>query len=207
MPDGSTQRSPLAMVVLALLAEAPMHAYRMHELIKERGKDTVVNVAQRNSVYQAIARLRRAGLIRVQETSRDEGRPERVVYHITEDGTAALRAWVTDMLAVPAREFPLFPAALSFLVLLPPREAQRQLEARLAALEHQLGASEAVTTAALSSGLPRLFLVEDEYRHAMMRAELVFLRDLIQDLRSKKLTWSKEWVRKVAAAMAAAGPR
>jgi len=195
------------MVVLALLAEAPMHAYRMHELIKERGKDSVVNVAQRNSVYQTIARLLRARLIRVHETERAEGRPERVVYHITDDGAAALRAWVADVLAVPAREFPLFPAALSFLVLLPPNDARRRLEARVAALEAQLGTAEAVTTAARASGLPRLFLVEDEYRHAMVRAELAWLRDLIDDLRSRRLTWSKEWVRKVAAAMAGGGHR
>jgi DNA-binding PadR family transcriptional regulator len=71
------------MVVLALLEEGPMHVYRMHELIKTRGKDTVVNVAQRNSVYQTIARLVRNGLVRLRETSRDEGRPERAVYENT----------------------------------------------------------------------------------------------------------------------------
>ncbi len=95
-----------------------MHAYRMHELIKARGKDTVVNVAQRNSVYQTIGRLLRSGLIRVQRTVRDEGRPERVVYEITDEGSATLQSWLKAMLAVPATEFPEFPAALAFLPLL-----------------------------------------------------------------------------------------
>ena len=76
------QRSPLAMVILGFVAEAPSHAYRMHELIKQRGKDKVVNVAQRNSVYQAIAQLQAAELIRVRETQQEEGRPERVIYEI-----------------------------------------------------------------------------------------------------------------------------
>ncbi len=35
----------LAMMVLALLVEEPMHAYRMQQLIREREKQDVVNVA------------------------------------------------------------------------------------------------------------------------------------------------------------------
>src|SRR5262245_46087896 len=82
----SPRRSTLAMAVLALVVEAPMHAYRMQQLIKERHKDDVVNVAQRNSIYQTIDRLLRDGLIAVKETSREENRPERTVYEITKAG-------------------------------------------------------------------------------------------------------------------------
>jgi len=41
------KRSPLALAVLVLLHEAPMHPYRMQRLIKDRGKDQVINVGQR----------------------------------------------------------------------------------------------------------------------------------------------------------------
>src|SRR5689334_9712409 len=109
MPASGPPRSPIAMVVLALLHEAPMHAYRMHELIRERGQDKVVNVAQRNSVYQAIARLERDALIRVQSTVKGEGRPERVVYRITPEGSRTLRDWLTSTLRAPVREYPSFP--------------------------------------------------------------------------------------------------
>jgi DNA-binding PadR family transcriptional regulator len=159
--DRSRQRSPLAMTVLALLFEEPMHAYRMHELIKARGKDTVVNVAQRNSVYQTIGRLLRSGLIRVKKTLHDEGRPERVVYEITDDGAETLRDWLRSMLAEPSITFPEFPAALSFLMVLPQREAQRHLETRLAVLEGQLAQARTMTKGALEVGVPRLFLIED----------------------------------------------
>ncbi|HEX2184697.1 MAG TPA: PadR family transcriptional regulator, partial [Chloroflexota bacterium] len=94
MTSRAERRSPLAMVVLALLAEAPMHAYRMQQLIKEREKDKVVNVAQRNSIYQTIDRLRRAGLIAVRETWREERRPERTVYEITPYGSETLEQWL-----------------------------------------------------------------------------------------------------------------
>ena len=49
------------MVLPALLLEAPMHPYRMQQMIKDRGQDQLVNVAQRNSVYQALDRLVRDG--------------------------------------------------------------------------------------------------------------------------------------------------
>jgi DNA-binding PadR family transcriptional regulator len=196
-------RSPLAMVVLALLLEAPMHAYRMQQLIKERAKDTVVNVAQRNSVYQAIAILLRKGLIRVDETSREGGRPERTVYQVTEEGTATFYRWLRSMLSTPGREFPIFPAALAFLMMISPDDAIRQLSARMATLKKQLAESRATFKAVRSSGLPRLFLLEDEYRQSMLRAEIDWLSKVIADLRSKELSWSKEWIRKVAQKMEA----
>ncbi|WP_035055526.1 PadR family transcriptional regulator [Andreprevotia chitinilytica] len=202
MADRSRQRSPLAMVVLSLLAEAPMHAYRMHELIKQRAKDSVVNVAQRNSVYQTIARLLRSELIRVQTTARDDGRPERVVYEITEEGGEALQDWLKAMLSSPTAEFPEFPAALAFLPVLSPEEVQRQLEARVTVLEGQLAQISAGMKGALAGGLPRLFLVEDEYRQTMLQAELGWVRALIDELRAKTITWSPAWLREIAAAFA-----
>src|SRR5215471_2430466 len=112
MADPALPRSPLWLIVLALACEEPMHPYRMQSLIKERGKDHVANVAQRNSVYQTIDALLRANLIAVRETARDENRPERTVYEATDDGRRALHAWLRTVLSTPAREFPDFPAAL-----------------------------------------------------------------------------------------------
>lgn len=198
MPGRADQRSTLAMVVLALLEEAPMHPYRMHELIKQRGKSSVVNVAQRNSVYQTLSRLVRAGLVEVHETSKDEGRPERVVYRPTETGRATLRGWLAEMLQQPAREFPELPAALSFLMLLAPREVERLLSARIEAQRARLTASEKAGREVMATGLPALFLLEDAYRGAMLRAEIAWLESIVRDLGKGTLTWSKAWIRKIA---------
>jgi len=200
MTTRSRQRSPLAMVVLALLLEAPMHVYRMHELIRQRGKDSVVNVAQRNSVYQTIARLLGAELIRVQETSQQEGRPERVVYALTEAGAETLHEWLAAMLAEPGRDFPEFPAALATIMVLSPAVAQAQLEQRRTALERQLAENTAMTEAVLARGLPRLFLLEDDYRQTLWKAEIAWLGRLIGELRSGEISWDEEWLRGVAAA-------
>jgi DNA-binding PadR family transcriptional regulator len=171
------------MVVLALACEEPMHPYRMQQLIKQRGKDRIANVAQRNSVYQTIDALVRAGLLEVQKTERDENRPEKTIYAPTDEGRRTLHAWIRTVLAEPAREFPDFPAALS---LLDPSftvaELRGLLETRIAALETQLRGHEQPFP-----GLPRMFLLEEEYLAAIVRAELAWLRGIVDDLRSGRL--------------------
>ncbi|KUL40659.1 PadR family transcriptional regulator [Actinoplanes awajinensis] len=181
------KRSPLATLLLALLVEAPMHPYRMLQVIKERGQDQLVNVAQRNSVYQALDRLVREGLARAGETTREAGRPERTVYEVTEEGAATLHRWLLEMLPAPAREFPEFPVALAFLALLGPAQTRDLLTRRADAVQERLTALEAQAP----PGLPRLFLLEDEYRAAVLRAELTWLRGVVTDLENNTLTWDR----------------
>ncbi|MET8153861.1 PadR family transcriptional regulator [Actinoplanes sp. NPDC049668] len=190
MTSAEPRRSTLAMMLLALLAEAPMHPYRMQQMIKERGQDQLVNVAQRNSVYQALDRLVRDGLARPGGTAREPGRPERTVYEITPAGRATLRRWLTDMLPTPAREFPEFPAALAFLPILDPAEVRALLERRIAALREKV----ALIQGQAPPGLPRLFLIEDEYRAAMLGAELAWLGALVDDLASGRLSWDENLI-------------
>jgi len=187
---GSRALSPLAVVVLALLLEAPMHAYRMQQLIKDRHKDEVVNVAQRNSIYQAIDRLRRAELITVRGTAKDAGRPERTVYEITAPGARAARDWLRNTLANPASEFPVFPAALAFLPLLPVDDVTERLAHRLEALDDRLQGIDGELVDA--TGPPRLLQVETEYRRALLVAERDWLRGLLDELRSGALRWHTE---------------
>ncbi|MGX7729992.1 PadR family transcriptional regulator [Rhodococcus sp. 2H158] len=182
------RKSVLAMALLSMLSEEPMHAYRIQQLIKERHKDDVVNVAQRNSVYQTLDRLLRDGLIEVQTTERAENRPERTTYRLTEPGRVILRQWLTTMLAEPAREFPEFPAALAFLPSLTPDEAAAALRARVAALERSLEAL-AAGLADAAAFLPRLFVVEDEYRRAVLATELGYVRALTDDIAAGRLRW------------------
>jgi DNA-binding PadR family transcriptional regulator len=193
--NGAYRRSPLALVVLALLYEAPMHPYRMQQLIKERGKDDVVNVRQRASVYQTIDRLRRLRLITPREITREEKWPERTVYELTDEGRRTFREWMNEALSTRAREFPEFPVAVSLLGLLTSEEALRQLETRVAALEDEAARIDSQFGAAAAVGLPRLFLLETEYQRATLKAELEWVRAVVDDLRAGRLTWSEEWLR------------
>ncbi|MGH3305052.1 MAG: PadR family transcriptional regulator, partial [Streptosporangiaceae bacterium] len=116
--ESEFRSSPLALAVLSLLHAAPLHPYAMQRLLKEWGKDAVVNVGQRANLYKTIRRLLDAGLIAVLQTERDQQYPERTVYELTDAGSRATLDWLTEMLARPRNEFPRFPAALSFIMLL-----------------------------------------------------------------------------------------
>jgi len=172
-----------------------MHPYRMQRMLKERGQDRLVNVAQRNSVYQALDRLVRDGLARPASTTREGGRPERTVYEITEAGAATMRRWLTGMLPAPAREFPEFPAALAFIAVLAPAEVRSLLARRI---EEQTARLAAIRAQA-PPGLPRLFLIEDEYRAAMLTAEISWLRGLVADLADGTLTWDLAMIQQTLA--------
>src|SRR4051812_26449111 len=132
--------SPLAVTVLAMLQYKPLHPYGIQRLIKQWGKDKVVNVGQRTSLHRTIDRLAADGLISVRETERDQAYPERTVYEITEAGRSAAREWLLDMVARPKPEFPEFPAALSHLLMLAPQEIRDALERRIEAVGRALAA-------------------------------------------------------------------
>jgi DNA-binding PadR family transcriptional regulator len=184
------RRSVLAVAVLSMLTTEPMHPYRMQQLIKEWHKDDVVNVTQRNSIYQTIDRLLRDGLIEVQSTERAENRPERTTYRITPAGRATLREWLRAMVATPAREYPEFPAALSFLPSLSEAEAIAALEERTVRLGQRL--SELDTE--LRHGrtfLDRVFLIESELKREVAAAELRYVRSLLTGLRAGGVSWER----------------
>ena len=188
--ESDVRPSPLALAVLSLLHAAPLHPYAMQRLLKEWGKDGVVNVGQRANLYKTIRRLLEAGVIAVRQTERDQQYPERTVYELTEAGSQATVDWLTEMLTLPRNEFPQFPAALSFMMLLPPAEATAVLAQRADALRGQVAALDA--TLQSIAGLPRAVGMDDEYQRAMMAAELTWVEGIVADLKSGALTWSKK---------------
>jgi DNA-binding PadR family transcriptional regulator len=198
------RRSSLGLMILCTLSEEPMHPYRVQKLIRERGKDRVVNVRQRGSVYQALGRLERLGLIKVQGTVQTESHPDRTIYAITDLGRNTARRWLLKTLGTIEEEFPEFPAGVSVLAMLKPAEARKQFEIRASAVQAALSQFEAERQEL--KNLPRLFLLEDEYRAAVLAAELKWLQSVIADLGSKALDWNEQWVRKIAAQFATPDP-
>jgi DNA-binding PadR family transcriptional regulator len=192
------QRSSLGLIVLWLLFDEPKHVYRMQKLIESQGKDRVVNVRSRASLYQTIERLQRLGLVEVRETVRTEAHPDRIVYAITATGREAAREWLSEMLSSTGGEFPEFIAAVSILFGLPPEDARRQLELRADRLAAELAETESELRG--YPELPRLFLLEEEYRRTLLAAELEWVRGVVDDLRDGRLTWSERWLREMAAA-------
>ena len=186
---GRGQLSPVVMAVLALLAGEPMHVYRMQQLIKERGVDMVVNVRNRSGLYAAIERLARDRLIDVHAVERDSRHPERTVYTLTSQGREALLTGLRESLATANPEFPLFPAAISFLYLLSPVDARRQLTQRAQELSTRLAGTQLVISESARHGVPRLYYLEHQYTEGVITAELAWIHSVCADIDAGTLTW------------------
>lgn len=195
--DEKFRHSPLAMAVLSLLHAGPLHPYAMQRLIKLWGKDQVVNVGQRANLYKTIRRLQEAGLVAVLQTERDQRYPERTVYELTDAGREAVPGWLEEMIAAPRNEFPQFPAALSFVMILGPERTLAAMQQRAQALAASLAGIDA-SLEEYSAALPRVTLMDDEFQRAVTAAELAWLNGVIKDLEAGTLTWSYEMFAEVA---------
>lgn len=190
-----SSRDVIALTVLALLTEQPRHPYDMQRLMRERHKDFAIGKAR--SFYDAVARLLRDGLIESLETSREGKRPERTIYRITDEGREEFVTWLTDLLSRPVTEYPVFTVAVNFLPCLTPAAVARALQERAVALEAGLAGLDAGLRALQEQlALPRLVLLEHEHTRALHRAELAWVRTVIDDIQSGRLTWDvfRSWV-------------
>ncbi len=179
MPKRSHPANPLALAVLALLFERPMHPYEMGVILKQRHKEESIKLRY-GSLYTVIDLLQQRGFISARETSREGRRPERTIYEITPSGRDELRAWMADLIAEPVKEYPQFEAALCLLPVLPPDEALELLRRRSERLMQQAQTVAGQIGEAGRHNLPPLFLIEAEYRLALLKAERHFVADLIR---------------------------
>jgi DNA-binding PadR family transcriptional regulator len=189
-------RTPLALAVMNLLLERPMHPYEMKLKMKERGHDQVIRL-KGGSIYDTVVRLEEGGFIASQAPSREGRRPERTVYSITGAGRDEITAWLRELLAQPVNEYPQFGAALAFFAALDQDEVVRLLKVRTALLEGQAAGEEKQLKTFMEMGLPRLFLVEVEYALAMKRAEADWVRKLIVEIEGGRLWITKEQMKDV----------
>ncbi|MFD1658031.1 PadR family transcriptional regulator [Streptomyces caeni] len=183
--------NPLALAVMVLLTEKPMHPYEIAQTLRRRGKDTSLKINY-GSLYTVVQNLEKHGFVEVAEVQRQGNRPERTLYGITDAGREEAVEWLSDLLAVPAREFPVFEAALSLIAVLHPDEVARLLRERLAGLE--------VGAAGLRGGLeklyetlPRLVLIESEYQLHMIDAQAAWVRGFLDELTEGTFPGLKEW--------------
>ncbi len=168
----------LALAVLVLLAEHPMHPYEIAATLKMRHAEGSIKIRY-GSLYTVIEGLQRDGLVAVKEIVRDGRRPERTIYQITPAGQERMQSWLRELIEIPFKEYPKFEAALALLPAVPPTEAVALLEARsrrLAAMAEEIRACIDVVTTTVEP----LFLVENEYRLALVDAERQFIEGFLR---------------------------
>lgn len=180
----------MALAVLATVVQRPMHRYEIASLMRARGKDQDMDVKW-GSLYTVVQNLEKYGFIAAVESTRAGGRPERTVYGITDAGREEMADWVRELLAVPDNEASRFEAGLSIAGVLHPDEVTTMLRRRAAALDGQI--AELRSTLADATHVPRLFLIEDEYRLALREAEATWVRRLLTELADGTLPGLAQW--------------
>ncbi len=183
----------LALTLLVQLAERPMYPYEMASVLRERGKDQAIKINW-GSLYTVVQNLDKHGFIEAVNVAREGRQPERTTYRITDAGLAEMKDWLRELLATPEREYTRFEAGLSDCAILGPDAVIDLLRQRLAALDEG-NAKAAEDLKAWQKQIPRLFLIEGEYRLAMLRAEAEWVRGLIQEITDGSLPDVDAWRR------------
>jgi DNA-binding PadR family transcriptional regulator len=181
----------LALSLLTLLTERPMYPYEMAATLRERGKDQAIKINW-GSLYTVVQNMEKYGFIEAVEVAREGRQPERTTYQITDAGRAELKDWLRELLSVPEREYTRFEAALADSAVLPPDELIGLLQQRLDALEAANAGRQAQINA-LTTQIPRLFLIESEYHLALRRAEAEWVRGLLKEFTDGTFPGIKEW--------------
>jgi DNA-binding PadR family transcriptional regulator len=186
--------NPLALAVLSLLVERPMHPYEMSSTMRERVKEESIKLNY-GSLYSVVDSLVKHGLIEVQETIREGRRPERTVYAITEPGRTELVDWLSELLSVPVKEFTQFEAALSLMPCMPPDEVSRLLAIRRTRLDNEIVSLRAIIEDMANQGMPYLWAIEGDYLLTLREAESKFVDSLIKKIDDGTLDGVEVWRR------------
>lgn len=186
--------NPLALAVLALLAEKPMHPYEMSSTLRERAKEQSIKLNY-GSLYSVVDSLVRHRLIDIQETVREGRRPERTVYAITDPGRIELVDWLSELLSVPVKEYLQFEAALSLMPVLSPEVVIRLLEVRRTRLDAEIASNDGVMASMADHGMPYLWTIEVDYVQTLRRAERDFVQATIDRLTKEDLPEVRAWKR------------
>ena len=184
--------NPLALAVLACLAERPMHPYEIASQLRERHKDMSIKLNY-GSLYSVIEALCRHKFIVAQETIREGRRPERTIFALTEAGNVELHDWLSELLARPVKEYTQFEAGLSLLSVLPPETAVALLRQRCHAIEIELAKLASIRELTDRMNVPRLFMIENEYWAMLRTVELEWVRALADDIESDGLEGMDRW--------------
>ena len=184
--------NPLALTVLSYLSRGPMHPYDMVRTLRDNADGRSVKFTSA-SVYMVVQQLAKAGFVVAHETLRTGMRPERTTYALTEAGRQEWHRWLRELIEDPRHEYPQFVVALALLAALPPGEVADLLRERSSRVAQVRAETQAMIDTALAGGLAPLFLVDEEYRVALLDAEMAFLGSLIGRITDPEDGWAESW--------------
>ncbi|WP_307713639.1 PadR family transcriptional regulator [Streptomyces sp. V4I23] len=181
---GPAPASPLALLVLGLLLERPMTPRELARTAAERAADSPVESLPTpvDEEFAAVAgALREAGL--TDAAAHSDG----LSYGLTDRGRAEFARHVVALLDTPDRQPPAFVTAVGYLGALDRDRATAALRERVGRLRERAGRIEQALAA--GGGIPRLFLIENEYALRMCRAELGWIEEVLAEIGAGALAW------------------
>jgi DNA-binding PadR family transcriptional regulator len=188
MPELVGDVSPLALSILELLDERPMHPYELAATMRERHHDEFIRL-NFGTLYHTVDALERNGWIVPLEREKEGRRPERTIYQLTEPGRELLIKVVGEIVAQPKREFANFAAGLMFMHHLESGHAAQLLRERSDALRAVTEKLTRIMGELRATGVTRLALVELEHKIAMLEAERAWVIKLEREITSGELEW------------------
>ena len=187
---GRNVMTPLAIAVLALLDERPMHPYEMYQLLVARREDLLVKVRP-GSLYHVVARLADEEMVAAEGIGRAGNRPERTTYRITDSGRTALRGRIAELLRTPVQEYPIFRLALAEAHTLPQENVVALLDERVEYLGQSRTDMDVLLDWARSRAIPRRYYFVLEYIRATIQAELGWIEVFAAELGSGAVPWEQ----------------
>jgi DNA-binding PadR family transcriptional regulator len=182
----------LGLAVLAYLTREPMHPYELGRTLRHNDDGRSIKFSH-GSLYMVVQQLAKAGFIAPRETSRQGQRPERTVYALTEAGSRELHDWMRELVEDPKHEYPQFVAALSLIGAMHPDDVVDLLHERLRRLAEDRAEIRALIDDTVTAGSHPLFLVEEEYRLALLWGESLFVKRFIDQITDPEHGWGALW--------------
>jgi DNA-binding PadR family transcriptional regulator len=188
MADATLDISPLALSILELLDERPMHPYELAATMRARHHDEFIRL-NFGTLYHTVDTLERDGWIVPLEREKEGKRPERTVYELTPTGRGLLLRVVSDLLGQPKREYPHFAAGLMFMHHRDAAKAVEHLNERWHSLDTHVEKLKQIMAELRDNGVSRLSLIELEHKIAMLESESRWVRGLGREITEGKLEW------------------
>ena len=180
--------SPLALSILELLSERPMHPYELAHTMRARHHDEFIRL-NFGSLYHTVEVLERNGWIVPTEREKEGRRPERTIYRLTDPGRRVLMQVVGTIVSEPKREYLHFSAGLMFMHHLGAKEAAQRLAQRSQALQQTITKLTHILDELHASGHSRLTVIELEHKIALIRAERSWVESITKEINEGKLEW------------------
>ena len=187
--DETSDISPLALSILELLDQRPMHPYELASTMRDHHHDEFIRL-NFGSLYHTVDGLERNGWIVPAEREKEGRRPERTIYQLTPSGREVLVRVISDILARPRREYPHFAAGLMFMHHLDAARAAELLQTRAMALAAITAKLSHILSELQTHGLKRLALIELEHKIATIEAERLWVLKIAKEIADGRLEWS-----------------